>query len=250
MEPDVRKIYTRSGTPKDTIVYAFVLDPHGRLVHEFRGLPGRRGNDRSDYHVEITRAREKLNLANTKTPRNAGAQSSGLPDVKQSDAGGPAGIRLFVRRNDEASQSEIPIIEVVPMKPAEWRKFALAEGGPTKTIEAEQLRSWLVHLYPAGIRTADQMRPFRTVVGTLKLTPVGTDARFRYALLSGAVRLTRQEDVTVPGESAFDGVLQAVLMYRSGTSEGPSVRGVVEGAYVSQGRTRIELSAALESRPD
>jgi hypothetical protein len=94
------------------------------------------------------------------------------------------------------------------------------------------------------------MRPFKTILGTLTLSPAGTDERFRYALLGGTVRLTRAEDVAAPGESAFDGVLQAVLMYRRGTSEVSSLRGVVEGAYISQGRVRMELTAALESRPD
>jgi hypothetical protein len=250
MEPDVREIYTRSDVPKDTNVYAFVLDSHGRLVHGFRGLPGGRGSDRSDYQVELTKARAKLNLTDMKMPKDFGVRPSVLPDLRTSGSSALSGIRLFVRRNDDLFQSRIPIIEVVPMKAEEWRKFSLVEGGSAKTIEAEQLRSWLVHLYPAGIRTAEQMRPFKTILGTLKLLPAGTDERFRYVLLSGAVRLTKEENVAAPGESAFDGVLQAVLIYRRGSSDVSSLRGVVEGVYVSQGRARMELSAALESRPD
>ena len=52
-------------------------------------------------------------------------------------------------------------------------------------------------------------------------------------------------------ESAFEGQLEVVLMYRPGVAEVHSVRGVVEGTYLyrTRGTSRVKLRAAIESRP-
>jgi hypothetical protein len=132
------------------------------------------------------------------------------------------------------------------MKPDDWKPLAFAPKG--KEISAEVLKSWLVWLYPAGIRAADEKKPFQKFGGTLKLVPTGSDDKFRYALLRGKVKLAKGSDT----ESAFEGELEAVLKYRPDCPEVQSVRGVVEGTYLYRTRAtnKEKLRVAIESRPE
>jgi len=134
----------------------------------------------------------------------------------------------------------------VSMKPDEWRPFAYSPQG--KDVEVELLKRWLVWLYPAGIRAADEKKPFQKFSGTLKLEPAGSDDKFRYALLRGKVRLAKGADM----ESAFEGQLEVVFTYRSDAAEVKSVRGVVEGTYLYRTRATNpqKLRVAIESRPE
>src|SRR5262249_10835766 len=114
-------------------------------------------------------------------------------------------------------------------------------------VEAAALKSWLVQLYPAGIRTADQTKPFTGITGTLKLEPAGGDKNGRFALLRGAVRLGKGQD-----ESACEGTLQAVLSYRPDAPEVRSLRGIIEGTYIYRLRAvqRLPMLTVIESRPE
>ncbi len=255
MGPDIKEIYTQSNRPKGSNPYVFVLDQWGRLVHDFRGLPGRRGNDRSDYKVEITKAIERLNLPSTRAPRTTSGRPDAIPDLKASVPGVPAGVRLFLRSNDDRHPFRIgpPVVEVVPMTPEEWRILSLPEGNAGRRIDPETLRNWLVHLYPAAIRTVDQSKPFRKMTGLLKLEPAGSSGESRYGLLQGAILLTKGEGPAADAESAFEGTLRAVLTYPRGGSDVQSLRGVIDGFYIYRvrGDSRpVPLRIAIESRPE
>jgi hypothetical protein len=252
MPADVKEVFTGSALSKDPKrlnVFMFVLDARGRLVHEFHGLPGKRqkGDGRSDYKEEITKALARLKLPADKPAPQADGRLGALPDLKATAAGVPAGVRLFVRLNDakDPFRSKMPVVEVVPMKSEEWT--ALSFPLKPKAIGAATLRAWLVQLYPPGIRTADQAKPFTRVTGSVKLEPAGADKQGRYALLRGTVRLAKGDDK----ESAFEGTLQAVLTYRLDTPEVRSLRGVIEGDYVYRTRAtqRMPLVATIGSRP-
>jgi len=171
-----------------------------------------------------------------------------VPDLNGTGAGVPAGVRLFVRLNDEKDpfRSQMPVVEIVAMKAEEWKALALPEKA--KEIEATAVKSWLVQLYPAGIRTADQSKPFTKISGSLKLEPAGSDKTGRYALLRGKIKLAKGDD----NESAFEGNLQAVLTYGLDARKVKSVRAVVEGDYLYRLREtqRMPLVAVVESRPD
>ena len=65
------------------------------------------------------------------------------------------------------------------------------------------------------------MRPYKTISG--ELVPSGMDERFRYALLTGAVRLTKDEDSAAPGDPHSTEFSKRLA----------SLRGVIEGAGVS-----------------
>jgi hypothetical protein len=227
----------------------FVLNQRGEVVHEFHGVPGggRGGPGRSDHLAEIQKARAKLKLPEDK-PRKAGSPLWGLPDLKGQGSGFPAGVRLFIHQDDPSNShaSQVPVVEVVPMKADEWKPLWFP--AEAKTIEAETLKSWLVWLYPAGIRTADEQKRFQKFSGTLKLEPAGADKDFRYAILRGKLHLAKGAAT----ESEFEGGLQAVLSYRPDAPEVQSLRGVVEGTYLyrTRGTSPQKLRVAIESRPE
>jgi hypothetical protein len=248
MPAEVKAVFTGSELSKDPRrlnLFVFLLDHQGRTVHSFHGLPGgaRGGEGRSDYTKEIPSGLAKLKL-----PADKGGRASAVPDLKATGAGVPAGVRLFVRLNDEKDplRSRMPVVEVVPMKAEDWQALALPEKA--REVEAAALKRWLVQLYPAGIRTADQSKPFTRISGSLKLEPAGADRAGRYALLRGKVRLAKGGDQ----ESAFEGTLRAVLTYGLDAPGVKSLRAVVEGAYLYRLRKtqRMPLVAAIESRPE
>jgi hypothetical protein len=252
LEPAVREVFTRSELSKDPKrfnVFMFVLDPLGKVVHEFHGLPGGRvaTPGRSDHQAEIQKARALLKLPEVK-PDKAEGPPKGLPDLKGPGSGAPAGVRLFIRQDDPKNSvfSKLPVVEVVSMKPDDWKPLTYA---PKDTeIEAEVLKSWLVWLYPAGIRAADEKKPFQKFSGTLKLENAGSDGKFRYALLRGKVLLAKGGEA----ESAFEGRIEVVLTYRPDAAHVQSVRGVIEGTYLyrTRGTSREKLRVAIESRPE
>jgi hypothetical protein len=249
LEPAVREVFTKSDLSKDPKrfnVFMFVLDSKGKVVHEFHGLPGN-GAGRSDHHAEIQKAGAKLKLPEAK-PQKAEGSPKGLPDLKALGSGAPAGVRLFIRQDDAKNSifSKLPVVEVVSMKPDDWKPLAFDPKG--KAIEAAVLKNWLVWLYPAGIRAADEKKPFQKFSGTLKLEPAGSNDKFRYALLRGKVLLAKGGDA----ESEFEGELELVLTYRPDAAEVQAVRGVVEGTYLyrTRGTSREKLRVAIESRPE
>ena len=253
MEPAIKNLFTSSNLSKDPNrlnVFMFVLDPHGRVVHEFHGLPGGErsaGPGRSDHQAEIRKARAKLELPQVGAQRVAGALK-GLPDLEARDSAVPAGVRLFIRQDEPGNTvfSTVPVVELVAMKPDEWQPLAFDRR--ESEIAADGLKSWLVWLYPAAIRAADEQKRFQKFDGTLKLSPAGSDGNFRYALLRGRIRLAKSDDT----ESAFEGELQAVLTYPSDTAGVHSLRGIVEGTYLyrTRGTSRELLRVAIESRPE
>src|SRR6516162_4520275 len=165
MPADVRAIFARSELAKDPKrlnLFVFLLDHQGRTVHSFHGLPGgaRGGDGRSDYAKEIPSGLAKLKL-----PADKRRRASAVPDLKATGTGVPAGVRLFVRLNDEKDpfRSRVPVVEVVALKTEEWKGLALLEKA--KAGEAAAPKGWPPQVYPAGIRTADQRKAFTEITG-------------------------------------------------------------------------------------
>src|SRR5262249_41629190 len=176
MPPDVKAVFTGSELSKDPKrlnLFVFMLDHQGRTVHGFHGLPGGArpaqgsrgrpggaggGAGRSNYRKKIP-----AGLAKLKLPADTEGRASAVPDLKATGTGVPAGVRLFVRLNDakDPIRSRMPVVEVVAMKAEDWKPLALPQKA--REVEAEALKSWLVQLYPAGIRTADQSKPFTKI---------------------------------------------------------------------------------------
>jgi hypothetical protein len=245
MPDDVKTILQNSEVgkdPKRLNVFMFVLDPGGRLVHGFHGLPASRGSNdgRSDYRKEIPIAIARLKLPAEKLNRKEDLPVV-LPDLKAADGAAPAGVRLFLK-----SPSKTPVVEVVAIPAEEWKALALPEK--TKAIDAAALKNWLIQVYPPAIRAADEKKPFTRFTGSLKLEPAGADKQARYALLRGEIKLAKADE----NGSAFEGTLQAVLTYGLESPDVKSVRAVVEGDYLykTRGTQRIPVVAAVESRPE
>ena len=253
LEPAVREVFTKSDLSKDPKrfnVFMFVLDSQGKVVHEFHGLPGDSRSaapGRSNHQAEIRKARALLKLPEAIPIDHVGSLKR-LPDLKAQRLEAPAGVRLFIRQDDPSNSvfSKLPVVEIAAMKPDDWKPLAFSPNN--KEIAAEVLKSWLVWLYPAGIRAADEKKPFQKFGGTLKLEPTGSDGKFRYALLRGKLTLAKGSDT----ESAFEGELAAVLTYRLDSPDVQSVRGVVEGTYLyrTRGTNKEKLRVAIESRPE
>lgn len=257
LEPEVQQIFTRSGLAKDPNrlnVFMFVLSHEGQVVHEFHGLPGGgRAADapgRSQHAAELAKAIEKLPVPPVAPARDNGPDTMcrSLPDLAGSTADPPAGVRIFVRQDDprNSHSQNLSVVQVVAMKADEWK--ALSFAPEPREIAADVLKRWLVWLYPAGIRTADESKRFQEFAGTLRLEPSHSDEKFRHAVLRGDVRLAKEDDT----QSAFEGTLEAVLSYRPDSPEVHSVRAAVEGVYIYRVRTTSEqrLRVAIESRPD
>jgi len=253
-EPAVREIFTKSklsNDPNRSNVFMFVLDSQGEVVHEFHGLPaGARpaGPGRSNHQGEIQAARAKVKLPDIK-PASSDGPPKGLPDLPASDAGAPAGIRMFIRQRDAKDSHYVhqPIVELVPMKGEQWKALAHAPQG--KEIAAEALKDWLVWLYPAAIRAADEQKRYQNFSGTLKLEPAGEDEKARYALLRGKLKLAKANET----DSSFEGEILAAITYRHDAPAVASIRGVIEGVFQYRTRaaapTPMKLAVALESRP-
>jgi hypothetical protein len=232
MPADVKELFTKSKLdPRRLNVFALILDQQGELVHAFYGLPA------SAYQTEIPKGLAKLKVPVTHVPGQS--RPAVLPDLKAAAPGVPAGVRLFLR-----PQKMKPVVEAVAITAEQWKALSLPKQA--KEVDVKALRNWLVQLYPPAIAAADERKPFQKITGSLELVPAGADQHARYALLRGKIRLAKGDDA----ESAFEGVLQAVVTYRPEAPEVQSFRGVVEGDYVYRGTERLPLRVAIESRPE
>jgi hypothetical protein len=236
MDADVKRIFDQCDVVKDLNVFMFVLDPEGRLVHGFKGLPG--GRNPTYLRDEIRTATEKMRLPDVP----ASTQAEGLPDVK--GPGSPAGVRLFVRTTSQERVANV-VVEAMPLDNRERQALSFPETA--RELDPETLRSWFVQLYPPAIRTVEQSKPFKRAQGTLKMQQASQGGKERRALLRGSVQLTREGG----SEPAFKGTCDVVIFYGAG-GEIRSIKGFVEGVYIYRLRGAVEyqVSAALESRPE
>ena len=234
MPADVKEVFKQSKLdPKRLNVFALMLDHEGRLAHAYYGLPA------TAYKSEIAKARAKLML-----PEGQATDKERpvlLPDLRATNAGAPAGIRIIMRCQDTK-----PVVEVVPIKADQWQELSFPQQ--PREIKVDKLRNWLVQLYPPAISPADWRKPFKGITGSLELVPAGDDNQGRYALLRGKIHLAKGDDT----ESAFEGSLEAVVTYRPDIPDVQSVHGVVEGNYLYRisGTQRLPLKVTIESRPE
>jgi hypothetical protein len=97
-------------------------------------------------------------------------------------------------------------------------------------VAAEALESWLVGLYAAAIRAADESKRFERFEGSLRLEPAGFDADMCDALLRGEVRLDKENEA----QSSAEGKVEAVLSYRQNVCAPRSLRALVRGTYLDR----------------
>ena len=243
-DSEAKDLFDQSDLKKeDGNTFVLLLNPEGKFVHGFRAYSTGRRNP-----TYVTDELQKgLSLMKLPPPELKWAESYDelqLPDVRGDER--PAGVRLFIRPvGDKISKSLI--VEAVPMTADQ--RTGLRYPKQTLEIDATLLRSWLVQLYPAAIREAEQQKSFKKVEGSLQLKPAGANPKVRYAILSGPLRMTSEA-----GDSSVDATLQSVLTYDSESGDFRSLRGFVEGTfhYLVHGRPVGEgkIAAAIESRPE
>lgn len=249
--PEVKELLDKLGATEQGRLgkynaYLAILNPQGELVYHFDGGQMTSGRNDPNYRPhylaeELAKGWARLKLAPAEVKKSAG-KTLKLPDVKGPEA--PAGVRVFSR---SVGMGNVVTVRAVALS-AEQRK-ALSFPAETKTVEAEMLRSWLELLQLPRVREADANVPFKRMAGSLKLQRAGADAKFRYAIMTGSIVLTKDE-----GQSSAEVAFQGVVMYGLDRPDVHSLRGVFEGEYQyrpGRGTAQpIKISAALESVPE
>ncbi len=258
--------------PRQSNVDLAVLDSTGHLVYQFDGFarpgsgggprplgPGRPQNPaRPESLAQYTsrhlrRAVRRMEPSERKRIRTTSRTSSlELPDLDRTSA--ERGVRIFVQLIDNRMKAyQAPVVEVVGLGEDDWNVLAYPQE--PRPVDARKLETWLSEIYPSGVMERTNPRTkkvyeIESTKGKLTLTSAGSNEMFRYAVLSGEVRLTDE------GADLFSytGKLSIVITYRQDESAPHSLRGVFDGIYPRFDRRqererRLPLRAALESLP-
>lgn len=228
---DVRPLYDSAGFGHSN-VRCFVLDSSGKLLHGFNGFPGNAG-DSTRYSLAqfVSYLTGEIARAGAEAPLPKSEAALRLPDVKD-------GVRLYIRLPGRRDSYGAPVLAALENR-AEWA--TLAQPKTARKIEARRLSRWLSVCYPSGVN--EQLEPYKTVKGTLTLTPLGKDQ----AILSGAIQMAMSET----DYEIFEGKVEALITYGPTTT----LRGAVDGKYWRR-EPRDDrwidwrLTAAIESRPN
>ena len=226
-----------------------ILNSEGQLVDWFDSMPSQGRGPRnlaahatSELHKSITR----LNLPRLSDPPRRPVR---LPDLDKS-----RGLRVIVTLQDKRMTAyRAPLVEVVHLNDDDWAPLNYSHR--SKTVDASQLSKWLSQVYPPGVMERTNPRTKRvyriqTVTGDLAYSPAGSNREFRYAVLTGRVRLTDEG----PDRFSYAGRIDLALTYPRTKDRVASIRGTFAGIYPRFDRKRqqirhIPLEAVFESRP-
>jgi hypothetical protein len=175
-----------------------------------------------------------------------------LPNIEPGKDGGraPAGVRLFVRIPEhERASFRVPIVQAVAMMEEDWS--VLSYPKTKKEVQAGAMKLWMAEVFPAGMK--EMVGPNiqnDEVTGTLTFQPAGADKAYRYAIVSGEVRLVLAGRTKV----THTGKLDMLLKYSLDADAVVSMQAVYEGNYPEtdpkQNRTTWrKFIAAMESLP-
>lgn len=231
-------------------IVLFVMDSNARVVDAFSPFP--QGNirslgfnsDRMGTYVrdKIAAVIEGMDLPNVERSR----EKVHPPDID--DMGYKEGVRIFLSLESRLmGHYKMPTVEVVPLTRKERK--ALEYPVKTKTVDAEELRSWLEQIYPPAIM--ERSGYVKALSGTLKLTPAGSKRDMRYAILRGEVRFHFDD----AKGTKYKGELALVLSYPKTSLAFTTMRGIFHGMYPKSDRMQrrsidIRMTAAIESRPE
>jgi len=246
-DQEAKELFDKSGIlTEGTNTYVLFLNPDGRMVHSIPSpkFPKPPGPNPMYMHDEVARGLSMVGLPAPEVKWAQTIEELALPDFK--GPGSPSGLRLFMRTQADGINNVI----VEPSPLGEDLKRALSYPTQSRTVEAEVLRSFLVQLYPAGIRSFEQQMSFRRVIGSLQLEPAGAGPQRRYAVLIGPFEMTREEN-----ESSVKGTIRMLLTYDSKGVDLSSLRAVAEATYYYRPHgkgteVKMTLTAAIESRPE
>jgi len=247
MPAEVRTIVEKYSKNRKGPLQFFVFDAKGQFVKVFK--PYREGQrfEPSRMHEDLLpQLRELATLLGLKEESKEPALR--LPDVE--GAAPVSGVRLFLKLRSRSAQPlnyKAPVCEAVAVSDEE--RAALVYPETERTVESAALKRWLEQFYPPAIMESSNRTP--SVGGSLILTPAGSDARVRYAVLRGDLQWTMDDK----RKSKYRGTVAIVLTYALDSSAVATVRGVAEGTYSKydrrgDGSIEFEMKATIESRPD
>lgn len=264
--------------PRQSNVDLAVLDSTGHLVYQFDGFakpgggprppnprpqnanrpsPNRQTQGRPESLAQYTsrhlrRAVRRMDSSQRKRIRT----TSRVNSLELPNLGGASeqGIRVFVRLMDDRMKAyQAPVVVVVPLDDDAWS--VLSYPTEPRLVDARKLEKWLSKIYPPGIMERTNPRTkkvyeIKSTEGKLTLTSAGSNEKFRYAVLTGFVRLTDEG----ADPFSFSGKVSVVITYPQDESAPHSLRGVFDGIYPRFDRRhertrRLPLRAAFESLP-
>ncbi len=233
-------------------VKAMVLDPTGECVEVFDSMP-ERGGERgpmgstvaAHFEERLRDVCERLGLKPSRRTRDL---------VVPGDDAKELVLRTFVRLDDRNMKAyNAPVVEVEAPSPEDWR--ALAYPKAAREVDASALFCSWKHAYPPGVMERQDKTTYveyrvARAEGTLDLRPAGTIGGKRCALLTGRVKLTDEG----PDDFSWEGEIQAVLTYSSGSDAADTLRGSFEAEYTRYDAARdferkMPLVVVIESLP-
>jgi hypothetical protein len=157
---------------------------------------------------------------------------------------GPA-FRLFATPGEGSRKA---VVEARAVSPEQ--REALAWSAQPREIEAKVFKSVFDTINPGGVaRAADVVVPWAEITGSLKYRPAGSDARFRYAVVSGPIRMSKKG-----GSFTAEGTFQAAVSYPLDLPDMNAIRGAINVKYVGGGNATPErpvlFSIALVTTPE
>lgn len=188
----------------------------------------------SYFVQELARAARSMGFTTT----SAAAKARHLPTTTE------PGLRLYLTLGENRMQHfAVPVVEAVTLGEAE--KKALRYRAESFTLDATSLQRWLAPIYPPAVM--DGHGGMESITGTLRVTPAGSSATHRYALVKGTIRF--QLDNT--SRISYSGPLELLCRYPVGSDELDAVWGTMKTSiprHNQQGKTveTVSLTVAIE----
>lgn len=250
MPDDVSAVVEAAGFRQQHLNLAlFALDADGKLLRSLNPQvrPGATRFNPESMGRDFQRQLEDM-LAGLSLPRVSAKNpvKLTLPDVTGEDK--PAGVRIYLSFGaNKLNHYRTPTVEAVKFTPA--MRDALKYPDRSRTVAAEDLKPILEQLYPPAIM--DGHGGCRRIDARFTLSPAGSDADRRFAILKGTVAI----ELDNQNRTSYEGPLDLVVTYSNDDAGPRTLRGV--GSWVfpkhnPQGQVveRIRMTAAIESRPE
>lgn len=229
-----------------------VLDARGKVVDVF--------NDFHTLERDFREAWEQLKLTPAQFPSKTTYTFPGVKGTAPSKGPGasPAGadftylvkdpgpaFRLFAIPGEKSSKV---VVEARAMSPEQ--REALSWSSQPREVAAKVFKSLFDTINPGGVaRAADVVVPWAEIPGALRYQPAGSEGKFRFAVLSGPIRMSKKG-----GTFRAEGTFQVAVSYLQDAPEPQALRGAINVKYVGGGVATadrpVHFSIALVTTPE
>lgn len=221
----IRQALLDSDSPGET-TYLVLFNAEGKWHSTIPGgtmLRGRPSVATKYVEEQLTKSLEKMKL-----PLQSKLREIRLPTVEDSkDKDNPSGVRLFVKLPDhEIEAYRVPVVKAIPVPAQEWNDLKYPKA--KQDIDAKSLKTILRDIFPPAMK--EMVGPNihnEEITGVLNFVAAGSDAKYRYATLTGEVKfiLAGRTKVT------HGGTFEAVLKYPLDKESVSQIKAVFEGIY-------------------